>query len=136
MIASSDSSTAGAGPERRRGLAASVSGPVAGSPDGLAVAGATNLDARLIALGAPAEILAEVRGLARASGAGMVDLLLQKKVLPEPALLAALGEEYGIPFWEALPTDRIDTGFTALFSIQYLKTVSYTHLTLPTIYSV
>jgi len=121
MIASSDSSTAGAGPERRRGLAASVSGPVAGSPDGLAVAGATNLDARLIALGAPAEILAEVRGLARASGAGMVDLLLQKKVLPEPALLAALGEEYGIPFWEALPTDRIDTGFTALFSIQYLK---------------
>ena len=30
-------------------------------------------------------------------------------------------EEYGIPFWEELPTDHIDTGFTALFSIQYLK---------------
>ena len=54
-------------------------------------------------------------------GAGMVDLLLQKKALPETELLAALSEEYGIPFWEELPTDHIDTGFTALFSIQYLK---------------
>ncbi len=121
MIAPSDSSTAGARSERREELTAAVSGPVAGSPDGLAVAPAMDLDARLIALGVPAEILAEVRGLARANGAGMVDLLLQKKVLPEPELLTALGEEYGIPFWEALPTDHIDTGFTALFSIQYLK---------------
>ena len=54
-------------------------------------------------------------------GAGMVDLLLQKKALTETELLAALSEEYGIPFWEELPTDHIDTGFTALFSIQYLK---------------
>jgi general secretion pathway protein E len=54
-------------------------------------------------------------------GAGMVNLLLQEKVLTETELLAALGEEYGIPFWEELPTDHIDTGFTALFSIQYLK---------------
>ena len=36
-------------------------------------------------------------------------------------LLAALSDEYGIPFWEELPTDHIDTGFTAPFSIQYLK---------------
>jgi general secretion pathway protein E len=80
-----------------------------------------SLDARLIALGVPAEVLAEVRALLRAGGAGMVDLLLQKKVLPETVLLAALGEAYGIPFREELPTDHIDTGFTALFSIQYLK---------------
>ncbi|MDO9229644.1 MAG: type II secretion system ATPase GspE [Syntrophales bacterium] len=53
-------------------------------------------------------------------GAGVVDLL-QKKALTETELLAALSEEYGIPFWEELPTDHIDTGFTALFSIQYLK---------------
>jgi len=79
------------------------------------------LDARLVVLGVPAEVLAEIRGLARANGAGMVDLLIQKKVLPETDLLAALGEEYGIPFWEELPTDHIDTAFTALFSIQYLK---------------
>jgi general secretion pathway protein E len=83
--------------------------------------GMNTLDMRLIARGAPAEVLAEIRGLVRANGAGMVDLLIQKKVLPETDLLAALGEEYDIPFWEALPTDHIDTGFTALFSIQYLK---------------
>jgi hypothetical protein len=75
--------------------------------------GMNTLDMRLIARGAPAEALTEARGLLRTGGAGMVDLLIQKKVLPEPELLAALGEEYGIPFWEALPTDRIDTGFTA-----------------------
>jgi len=54
-------------------------------------------------------------------GAGGTDLPLHKKGPPEKALLAALSKEYGIPFWEALPTDHIDTGFTALFSIQYLK---------------
>ncbi|MBU0482849.1 MAG: hypothetical protein KKG47_17290, partial [Proteobacteria bacterium] len=54
-------------------------------------------------------------------GAGMVDLQIQRKALPEKALLAALSKEYGIPFWEVLTTDHIDTGFTALFSIQYLK---------------
>jgi hypothetical protein len=50
------------------------------------------LDMRLIALGVPAETLAEVRGLLRANGAGMVELLLQKKVLPEAELLAAFGD--------------------------------------------
>jgi hypothetical protein len=50
------------------------------------------LDMRLIALGVSAETLAEVRGLLRANGAGMVELLLQKKVLPEAELLAAFGD--------------------------------------------
>ena len=79
------------------------------------------LDARLIALGVPADLLAEVRDLARANGSGIVDLLIQRRALPEARLLKAVGEEYGIPFWETLPTDHIDTGFTALFTIQYLK---------------
>ncbi len=69
----------------------------------------------------PADVLAEVRGLIRTNGAGMVDLLLQKKVLPEAELLSALSAEYGIPFWEALPTDHMNTDFTGLVSIQYLK---------------
>jgi general secretion pathway protein E len=83
--------------------------------------GVNALDARLIARGAAPESLAEARRLLRANGAGMVDLLIQQKVLPETALLVALGEEYGIPFWRELPTDHMDTGFTALFPIQYLK---------------
>jgi general secretion pathway protein E len=81
----------------------------------------TGLEARLAALGVPAEILAEVRELVRVNGAGMVELLLQKKALPEAELLAALSAEYSIPFWEELPTDHIDAAFTAHFSIQYLK---------------
>ena len=80
-----------------------------------------NLDGRLIARGASAEALAEAKGLLKTGSAGWVDLLLQRKVLPETELLCAVSEAYGIPFWEELPTDHIDTGFTAHFSIQYLK---------------
>jgi general secretion pathway protein E len=82
---------------------------------------ATGLDARLKALGVPADVLVEARKLARENGVGMVEILIQKKVLPEAKLLSALSAEYGIPFWEELPTDHMNTDFTALFSIQYLK---------------
>ena len=93
------------------------------SPGFLSVNGepATGLDARLAALGVPADVLAEVRALTRTNGAGMVDLLLQKKVISEADLLSALSAEYGIPFWKALPTDHMNTDFTGLVSIQYLK---------------
>ncbi len=98
---------------------ANASAPAAGArPVGHPGAG---LGARLVALGLPEEAFSEIRGLVRENGAGLVDILLQKKLLPEEALLAALSEEYRIPFWEALPTDHMDTGFTAHFSIQYLK---------------
>ena len=82
---------------------------------------ATGLDARLAALGVPVDALAEVRGLARVNGAGMVDFLIQKKMLPEAVLLRAMSAEYGIPFREALPTDHMNTDFTGLVSIHYLK---------------
>ena len=81
----------------------------------------TGLEARLEALGVPADVLAEVRKLVRENGAGMVDLLIQKRVLPEAELLKAVSAEYCIPFWEELPTDHMDTGFTGRISIQYLK---------------
>ena len=80
-----------------------------------------NLDARLVAYGVSPEAIAEVRELVRENGAGMVDFFLQKKSLPESRLLEALSEECGIPFWEKLPIDHIETGFTSHFSIQYLK---------------
>jgi len=81
----------------------------------------TGLAARLTALGVPADVLAEAQALARVNGAGMVDILIQKKAISEEALLAAMSAECGIPFWEELPTDHMNTDFTALFSIQYLK---------------
>ena len=82
---------------------------------------ASGLDVRLGALGVPADVLADVRRQAREDGVGMVDLLVQKRVLPEAELLKAVGAEYCIAFWEELPTDHMSTGFTALVSIQYLK---------------
>ena len=82
---------------------------------------ATRLFARLEALGVPADALEEVRRLARENGAGMVEILIQKKVLPEAELLSVMSAEYGIPFWEELPTDHMNADFTALVSIQYLK---------------
>jgi general secretion pathway protein E len=98
-------------------------GAPAASPNaGSAVAGpASGLDARLATLGVPVEVLAEVRSLTRANGAGMVDLIIQKKILSEAALLGAMSVEYGIPFREELPTDHMNTDFTSLVSIQYLK---------------
>jgi len=101
-------------------------GAIAAPPDITAAAeqrgySGTGLAARLIALGVPADVLAEAQVLARVNGAGMVDILIQKKAVSEDALLAAMSAECGIPFWEDLPTDHINTDFTALFSIQYLK---------------
>ncbi|MCL2669474.1 MAG: hypothetical protein FWE89_02205, partial [Syntrophaceae bacterium] len=91
------------------------SGKAVAAPEG------ERLERFLLSRGVPAETLAELLDKARVNGAGLVDLFLQKKVLPERELLTALAEAYGLPFWEALPTDHIDTRFTALFSIQYLK---------------
>jgi general secretion pathway protein E len=107
---------------RTQGKPESAEAPAA-SPGFLSTADgpATGLDARLTILGVPVDVLAEVRGLSRVNGAGMVDLLIQKKILPEAVLLGAMSAEYGIPFWETLPTDHMNTDFTGLVSIQYLK---------------
>ena len=101
-------------------------GAIAAPPDITAAAeqrgySGTGLADRLAALGVPADVLAEAQALARVNGAGMVDILIQKKAVSEEALLAAMSAECGIPFWEELPTDHMSTDFTALFSIQYLK---------------
>jgi general secretion pathway protein E len=83
--------------------------------------GGSTLDERLAACGVLPELIAEARQWARENGGGIVDFFLQKKALSESALLQALGEEWGIPFWRKLPVDHIDTGFTAHFPIQHLK---------------
>jgi len=79
------------------------------------------LDERLVACGVSPEVIAEARRSSFENGSGIVDFLLQKKALSERALLQTLSEELGIPLWQKLPVDHIDTGFTSLFSIQYLK---------------
>ena len=59
---------------------AAVPGRVAEQPAGYP---ATRIDARLVALGVPAAALTEFRDLAQANGAGVVDMLLQKRLLHE-----------------------------------------------------
>jgi len=76
---------------------------------------------RLAACGVLPELIAEAREASLENGGGIVDFFLQKKALPEGALLQILSEEWGIPFWKKLPVDHIDTGFTAHFPIQHLK---------------
>ena len=71
---------------------------------------AAGLAVRLEALGVPADVLADVRRQAREDGIGMVDLLIQKRVLPEAELLTAVSAEYCIAFWEELPTDHMIPG--------------------------
>ncbi len=87
-----------------------------------AVIGSDNtLDERLIACGVPPETIAEAYRSSFENGGGIVDFLVQKKALSERMLLQALSEELGMPLWQKLPVDHIDTGFTSHFSIQYLK---------------
>ncbi len=81
----------------------------------------TMLDGRLAACGVSPEVIAEARRHALENGGGIVDFLLQKKALPESSLMQLLSEEWKIPFWKKLPVDHIDTGFTSLFPIHYLK---------------
>ncbi len=87
-----------------------------------AVTGSDNtLDERLIACGVSPETIAEAHRSSFENGGGIVDFLVQKKALSERMLLQVLSEELGMPLWQKLPVDHIDTGFTSHFSIQYLK---------------
>ena len=61
----------------------SIDGPAAWDGEEERRTVTTGLDALLVARGASPESLAEIRGLLRTNGSGMVDLMIQKKVLPE-----------------------------------------------------
>jgi general secretion pathway protein E len=57
------------------------------------------------------------------SGNGMhlFDILIQKKAVTETGLLQALSAHFHLPFRPELPTDHMNTDFTARIPIQYLK---------------
>ncbi|PIP07290.1 MAG: hypothetical protein COX51_07010, partial [Syntrophobacteraceae bacterium CG23_combo_of_CG06-09_8_20_14_all_50_8] len=87
-----------------------------------APAGATlSLDARLIRAGLSENVLAETKEVCKTNGASLIDALLQKKTLTEAELLAVFSAHFNIPFWPDLPTERMNTDYTHLFPIQYLK---------------
>ncbi|MBN1380504.1 MAG: type II secretion system ATPase GspE [Deltaproteobacteria bacterium] len=80
-----------------------------------------DLQARLLQSGVTEEKLAEIRKLSQAGGVSIIELLTQKKAIGEEQLLDAVSAQFNIPFWPQLPTDHMNTEFTGLFSIQYLK---------------
>ncbi|MBN1663816.1 MAG: type II secretion system ATPase GspE [Deltaproteobacteria bacterium] len=80
-----------------------------------------DLDARLIQSNISEEKLAEARRLYRTTGTGIIDSLIQKKTVAEEQLLDAVSAQFNIPFWPELPVDHLNTDFTGVLSIQYLK---------------
>lgn len=71
--------------------------------------------------GVPREVLEEILQAVPENGTGMVELLLQKKILPEKDLLNVIADHFGIPFWPQIQADHLNPGFTEKLSIQYLK---------------
>ncbi len=69
----------------------------------------------------PEETLAEARRLADQKGAGLGEVLVQKKVLTEDDFLKALGQYYALPVWTELNGDPKGFVYTDKVPIQFLK---------------
>jgi len=80
-----------------------------------------SLDSRLAQLNVPPEKLAEARRLYLANGTDIIESLIQKRAIEEERLLMAMSDQFDIPFWPELPVDHMNTDFTGLVTIQYLK---------------
>ncbi|MDO8721558.1 MAG: type II secretion system ATPase GspE [Syntrophales bacterium] len=80
-----------------------------------------SLDARLIQAGLSEESLGEIKEACQANGAGLMDVILQKKLLSESRVLDIFSAHFKLPFWSDLPVENINPEFTSLFPIQYLK---------------
>src|SRR3989304_188008 len=80
-----------------------------------------SLDARLIQAGLSEEALGEIKEACKANGAGLMDVILQKKLLSESRVLDIFSAHFKLPFWSDLPVENINPEFTSFFPIQYLK---------------
>jgi general secretion pathway protein E len=80
-----------------------------------------SLDARLTQAGLSEDLLAEIKEALKANGAGLMEVLLQKKMLTEAEILDIFSAHFKLPIWADLPVDNINPEFTSFFPIQYLK---------------
>ena len=80
-----------------------------------------SLEDRLIQAGLSEEVLAEIKTACKANGAGLMELLLQKKLLTEAQILDIFSAHFHLPLWSELPVENINPEFTNFFPIQYLK---------------
>ena len=94
-------------------------------------AASLSLDARLIQAGVASEALAEIKTACRANGSGLLELLLQKKLLTEVQVLDIFSAHFRLPLWLDLPIENINPEFTNFFPIQYLKKYKMVPLAAP-----
>ena len=80
-----------------------------------------SLELRLIQAGVSEAALAEIKTALRANGSGLMELILQKKMLSEAQILDIFSTHFHIPLWMSLPMETINPEFTNFFPIQYLK---------------
>lgn len=77
------------------------------------------LQESLISAGFSPDDLAEYRK--RNGTTGLVDYLLQKRVVSEERILSILSQDLGLPFMKELPVEGINTDFVEIVPIQYLR---------------
>ena len=65
--------------------------------------------------------LAEAQRLREEKGGSIGDILVQQKNISESQLLEALGTQYDLPYWPALPLESSESEFTEKVPIQFLK---------------
>jgi general secretion pathway protein E len=94
-------------------------------------AASLSLDARLIQAGVASEALAEIKTACSANGSGLLELLLQKKLLTEAQILDIFSAHFHLPLWFDLPVENINPDFTNFFPIQYLKKYKMVPLAAP-----
>lgn len=61
------------------------------------------------------------RAVQEEKGGRLRDILIQKRMISEADLLGAIGQQYRLPVWPALPLDHLDTDYTQRVPIQFLK---------------
>ena len=67
------------------------------------------------------EDLAEAQRLRQEKGGRLADILVQQKNISETQLMQALGIQYDLPYWPKLPLENIESEFTDVIPIQFLK---------------
>lgn len=69
----------------------------------------------------PGDALEQGLKLQEEKGGRIGKILIDRKAITETELLQALGAQFEMPFWQAVPTDDLKTEFTRRIPIQFLK---------------
>jgi general secretion pathway protein E len=101
-----------AGPQAENNMKDSETRP----PEAAPTPALASLYPYLIQAGVSEAVLSETARELRGNG-----VLIQKKVIAETRLLEALSNHFNLPFLPELPTDHMNTDFTAQIPILYLK---------------